>query len=360
MTKIKPTKQSDKKTGRNKAERRYRAVRFQQGKHTLYAFCAPATELWSFLSINRRDTNKDEGYQRVLPNSRLRAVAAYVRGGNAIPNSLLVSFEENTKFDEQTSEIIIPSGTDVGWVIDGQHRLAGAHLANEENETLYEFCVIAAIGLDIEKQIELFITINREAKGVPTSLVLDLLGKLPQKRPGDVANERAADLAKALRDDPDSPLYRRIVIDSPRSRQVSLTNFVRKVTPVVHTERGRIAEYSFEQQRSILNNYFLGIKNTFSEEWKRDSSIFFKTIGFGALMNIFVKVFDQAVSRYSSFTSEDVQRMFSLIDDFDFNQWSTHGSGTKAESDAADDLWIDLSRAIKEEEEKGTLRKLKL
>jgi len=284
----KANKQSGKKTGLNPSERRYSAQKFRQGDHSLYVFCAKASELWEFLSINRRDTDKNEGYQRVLPNSRVQSVASYVREGHLIPNSILVSFD-NAEYDAQSGEIVIPPGSDVGWVIDGQHRLAGAYEAAKDRSDDYEFCVVAAIGLEQRRQIELFITINREAKGVPSSLVLDLLGHIPKKRASDIANERAADIARALRDNDDSPLHNRIVLDGPRSRQVSMVNFVRKVTPYVHIERGMLRDFSLEEQYTIFSNYFIAIKDTYSEEWSRENSIFFKTVGFGAMLNVFEK-----------------------------------------------------------------------
>ena len=93
----------------------------------------------------------------------------------------------------------------------------------------------------MQEQIEQFVTINREGKNVPTSLYLDLLKRLPHvKKPGEVAAERAADIANELRHKKDSIFYGRIsVTTSPRQgQQVSMVNFVRKLTPYVNPERG--------------------------------------------------------------------------------------------------------------------------
>ena len=45
---------------------------------------------------------------------------------------------------------------------------------------------------------------------VPTSLYLDLLGKLPNKKAGDFAKERASDIANQLKRDEDWYSFRRI------------------------------------------------------------------------------------------------------------------------------------------------------
>jgi len=48
------------------------------------------------------------------------------------------------------------------------------------------------------------------------------------------------------------------------------------------------------------------------------------------------------------------------VDDFDFSQWSSHGSGNKAEQAAAADFTIDLARSLSKQSEEGSIRKLKL
>lgn len=355
----KPAKQSEKKQGKLDAPISVDCIELVQGTSKLYVFVMKASELWNMVSINRRDTDKNEGYQRVLPNSRVKAVSAYINDGNPIPNSILVAFD-NATFDAKSKQLHIPAGTDVGWVIDGQHRLAGAHEASIQYSKDYELVVIGLLDADEDKQIEYFVTINREAKGVPTSLVLDLLKKIPRQKPADVANERAADLARALREENTSPLFARIVIDSPSKGQISLVNFVRKVTPLVHQQSGRLKIYTFEQQKTIISNYFQAIKEVYKEEWRKENPVFFRTVGFGALMNVFDRVFNECTDRYSSFAPADIKRLLDLVADFDFGQWTEYGSGNKAETDAAQDFLIDFERAVAKEDEKGKLKQLKL
>lgn len=355
----KPAKQSEKKQGKLDAPIAVDCLEVAQNGQKLYVFPMRASDLWDMVSINRRDPEKDEGYQRVLPNSRVKAVTSYIQDGNAIPNSILIAFD-NAKYDAASKQLHIPAGSDVGWVIDGQHRLAGAHEAARQFGKDYELVVIGLLNADEDKQVEYFVTINREAKGVPTSLVLDLLKRLPRRKPADVANERAADLARALRDDKLSPLYSRIVIDSPSKGQISLVNFVRKVNSLVHQQTGRLRSYTFEQQKAILSNYFQAIKEVYRDEWRKDNLVFFRTVGFGALLNVFERIFNECTDRYSSFTTADIKRLLDLVADFDFGQWVEYGSGNKAETDAAQDFLIDFDRAINRQEEKGALKKLKL
>lgn len=342
----KPAKAAEPKQGKAAVALTVPAFRLVQGKTTLAVFAMSATELWTIASINRRNRDKDEGYQRVLPQSRVSAISKYIQSGWNIPNAIVLALN-GAKFDDTGSNLIIPAGHDVAWVIDGQHRLAGAHEAMQASgQDRYDFAVVAFLDISEEEQVEQFITINREAKGVPASLVLDLLDKMPRKNPSDAANERAADLAKELDRDESSPFYGRIVIDRPQGRQLSLVNFVRKTAPLVHVERGRLRTFTLEQQKQIFINYFTGIRTVFSSEWERRESIFFKTVGFGAMMNIFEGIFNTVTEQKGAFRVEDVVEALRLVADFEFEQWSAHGSGTKAESEAAKDFSIDFDRAM--------------
>jgi DGQHR domain-containing protein len=218
--------------------RRYKAVQTMSGAHTLYMFTAPASELWGLLQINRRTEDKNEGYQRALSSGRVAAIARFIEAGNTIPTAVIVSLDAGASFDESSNEILVPDGSSVGWVIDGQHRLAGAHEA-ANNGINVNIPVVAFIGLSQDEQINQFITINREARGVPTSLYLDLLGSLKNRKPQDEARERASDIASDLRRDENSPIYDRIVVTRPpKTGELSLTNFVRKVAPLIIRDRG--------------------------------------------------------------------------------------------------------------------------
>src|SRR5262249_14343575 len=139
---------------------------FTQGTETLVFFVASAKVLWDLVQINKREEDKDQGYQRALSPARADKIARFIEKGNVLPTSVLISFDEGTKLDKNNSVIVVPNKADAGWVIDGQHRLAGAHKA----EIDIQVPIIAFVGLDLEEQIKCFVTINREQVGVPSSL----------------------------------------------------------------------------------------------------------------------------------------------------------------------------------------------
>jgi DGQHR domain-containing protein len=123
------------KHGENPRRVTVSCVEVEQGKTHLYLFKMKASKLWQLLSINRRDPDKEEGYQRVLSSGRVHSVSEFIKKRNPIPLGIVVSLNE-ARYDSAKSTLSIPSGTDVGWVIDGQHRLAGAHQAAVDGDDM--------------------------------------------------------------------------------------------------------------------------------------------------------------------------------------------------------------------------------
>jgi DGQHR domain-containing protein len=347
--KAKASKETSKKTGNAKAPLKFDAIKFSQGEQTMYLFTSKASVLYDSLSINRRVENKDEGYQRTLSLGRVQAIAKFVqRKKTAIPSAIIVCFDEGD-FDAESGVLSIPSGKDVGWVIDGQHRLAGCHAAAQEGVDI-ELAVVGFVGLDEKKQIEQFVTINRESKNVPTSLYLDLLKKLPFKNAADSAKERATDIATQLRRDEDSVFFERIAItSSPKDGQISLVNFVRKIAPLVSQDKGLLGTYTVREQTKVVNNYFKALSVCFPKEFDRKGSIFFKTIGFGALWNVFQNFFSQTLKKYGGFQVKDALAVFNELKSFDFDSWREYGTGSQAELSAADDLRTALLLAFRDD-----------
>jgi DGQHR domain-containing protein len=350
-----PAKQSGKKTGGLKQEISIPALKVTQGDHVFYAFVIKASKLWPMISINRREEEEDRGYQRVLSTARTSAVAKHIKAGNPIPNSILISLDAG-KYAKQDGMLTIPAGKDIGWVIDGQHRVAGAYEALPDVDI--EFCVFAFVNVEQTFQIEQFVTINSEAKGVPTSLVYDLLSYLPSKTTAaEIARERAITIAKELRTEASGPFKNRIVTtQSPKNGQISITNFVRKVSPLLHPEKGNLKSHTQLEQQIIIRNYFDGIKITFPEQWKKSDNIFFKTIGFGAMMNLFEDIFHFAVTEQTGFAPQDVHSVLRDAEDFDFAQWRSTGTGNKAEQDAALEFKTVLLRARSKNPDRKGLR----
>ncbi len=311
-------------------------ISFRQGEHDLVCLTANAKQLWELVKINKREEDKDVGYQRALSEGRADKIARFIDKGNVLPGSVIISFEGDTKIDKAKSQIIVPNRADAGWVIDGQHRLAGARRAKSD----IQLPVVAFVGLSLEEQVNCFINVNREQIGVPSSLYYDLLKFLPPtKTDSEVAKERAADLASRLKSDESSPFYGRIVVTiAPKRGEISLTNFVRKLSPLLKRPDGRLTQFLDDEREGVLNNFYNALHQVFPAEYKKVDSIFFKTLGFGALINVLPTFLDMCLTHYHGFRVADAVLLFRKIDYFDFAAWHKVGTGSGAEIQAGEDL----------------------
>jgi len=91
------TKQKTRKTATRASRAKsieFKCITFHQGQTQLILFVANAKALWEIVDVDRRAENKDEGYQRALSGARVAKVANFIDGGNVIPNSVLISFDE--------------------------------------------------------------------------------------------------------------------------------------------------------------------------------------------------------------------------------------------------------------------------
>ncbi len=336
--------------------KRYPCIASKQGKYNIVVFPIPAKELYNLVKINRREEDKRKGYQRALLPNRTNLIAKFIDEGNAIPTNIVVAFDKAT-LSADGKFIEIEEVEDAGWVIDGQHRLAGASEAKED----ITVAVTGFLNLSTQDQINQFITINREAKRVPTSLYLDLLPEMRnlQKNEAELAKERAVDLANAMKVDETSTFFNRIVaLKSPTRGQLSLTNFVRKVSPLVHRNTGILRGRTEREQRAMIENLYGALSDIFPKHYEESDSVFFRTVGFGGVMNAFPKIHDITLGRTrDSFTRPDVVETLKTVSDFDFGAWKKFGTGSAAEILAGKELSDALETAAgPKDEDAGTLK----
>lgn len=322
------------------------AIPVKQGNLTLYLTAIKASVLWRLTQINRRSEDKEEGYQRAISNSRVRAVSKYISSGGVLPGSIVVSFDSG-RYSASTRKLRLPDLKNIGWIIDGQHRLAGAKEASAKGADLL-LPVIALLELPLERQIELFVTINKEARGVPASLYIDLLDSLPKKKTErELTDERIADIARGLDRDELSPFHQRIIFTrNAHAGEISLNNFARILRPHIARPAGTISLYTPHEQEGAVNNYYKALKASFPKPFKKDNSIFYRTLGFGAVFRAFPLVFNLANSRHNAFSVSAITKVFAEVPDFDFDKWDQAGTGSAAEIAAGEDFITAINDAF--------------
>jgi len=336
-------------------------VKLTQHNRNIFLFSLDAKTLWNILQINVRSADKDEGYQRALSNSRAEDISNFISARGLISPALIVSLNNST-FDQESSTLIIPNVEDAGWVIDGQHRLRGAYLAAISDKSVnLNLPVVAFSDLSEDEQIVQFVTINKEAKGVPTSLYYDLLNRLPHnKTPAEKAKEIATEIARTLTKDMDSVFYERVIfIRSPKKGELSVNNFVRKISPLLTENKGSLGtNFTQQNQTKIIDNYFTALKIVFPEQFSSRNYRFFGTLGFGAAINAFDTVFSLTRTEFGTFTIEDIAKVLQIADEHNFSNWDQHGTGVAAETAVGNDFKAVIAARAREVKKTDSILRL--
>jgi DGQHR domain-containing protein len=312
----------------------------QQG-HTMYSFVATSTDLLRICTVSRREEDSEKGYQRHLKESRLRQVARYIDDDKGvIPNNIIINFFGDA-VTYTHGRLRFPKNRVSAWVIDGQHRLFGFKYAKHP----YSLLVMAFLDLDLREQVDIFTVINTEQRKLPTSLALDLL-----KFTGDPEKDldtRCRELVARLNDESDSPWYQGINMTGEGTGIISLVNFVRKLRPHLDLN-GVLSNYTFEEQYGAMANYWRAIRAVFVDQWAARGSLLTKTVGFGAIMNVFQTVFTKTLTLHGGeFKVSDLIEVFKLIKDFQFDSETLGaGAGNKAEMAGAKVIVEELTAAI--------------
>jgi DGQHR domain-containing protein len=332
------------------------AIPVQQGQHVFYLFTMPASKLFRLLQINQRSEDKREGYQRILSPSRVKSIERYIVAGRRVPGAIIAAFDQGS-FDPDARILTLPKDENAGWVVDGQHRLVGAFQASEEGSDIW-LPTVGLLGASLPDQIELFVTINREARGVPASLYIDLLKDLPRlKTEREIIEERVADIARRLNNEELSPFSQRIIFTrTAKAGEISLVNFARIFRPLLDRTSGTLGIYTELEQEGAITNYYKALSVAYPEAWRRE--IFFRTIGFGGVWRAFPLIFTLTNSRFKGFTVSAIAKIFSGIRDFDFEGWGQLGTGSAAEIQAGNDLIARIRDAYSSEDSPSVVLKL--
>lgn len=142
-----------------------------QNDKTFYLAIFPKHILQTTTFVSRREQSQLEGFQRNLNEARAKDIAKYFDERNGvIPSPLILSAQENADFRYNDGVISFNNLPSCFMVLDGQHRLYG--LLKTEND--YYFPVAIFNNLSSEDEVNLFIDINTNQKGVPATLLLDI------------------------------------------------------------------------------------------------------------------------------------------------------------------------------------------
>lgn len=335
-----------------------RAIRYTQNGRVFYATAIPAGDIIERSRVDIWSADGDgaeAGYQRAPSAVRLRDIANYVGGKDAIlPAGGLFNARSadgaayGTKLDfrpdpEETGSIqsgtlTIPPAALPLWIVDMQHRLGGLQRAIESDgrDDLRAFPILVTIadGLDRLEEVEQFELINTTQKKVRTDLARRLMtiqaekpdGRLDLDKRGKLWEARGPIVADWL--NRRGEIWKGRIIPPNKSKTempqgiVRETSFVTSLKPILQTPLfQRIPD---EQVAELVDRYWVAVSRVFSDAFARPKeSVIQKTPGVFSLHLVLPEVVELVRSRQKDLSVDElattIESWTELGDDF----WST-------------------------------------
>lgn len=255
-----------------------------QEKPPIYLAAIPGEWLLKRTSPSWRLEDPEDGFQRVVKETRAKAVAtAVLNQHKTFPNAIVLATDK-IGFDSTRGEIKIPNKTKF-LVVDGQHRLWAQKYS--DFKAIYA-CTIHC-GLDEVKMAELFIEINNNQKRVPSSLRWDLVRLVrPDEDPFGIV---ASDLVYELATSETSPLFQRIDLTGEQSeiglKQGSIAPEFRHI---LSAQNSPFKETNFDVLVDCVIKYLAAIKSMDADGWRKGTSAFYQARVLRGLIRILPEI----------------------------------------------------------------------
>lgn len=183
-----------------------------------------------------------------------------------------------------------------------------------------EIIITLCQNLATSEAARIFLNINTEQRPVPKSLIYDLFGEVVDDE--DHAINRAADIARELNEEPDSPFYKTIKFPgTPRGvGRLELSTFVSalklhlKPDGVFQTHHLR----SLVHQRDAMNNFFTAIQEYYQKEkiWNsKTKNPFLKAAGFNGAVDYLTGTLIRKCAEEGSFQVKTIKQCLGLEQD---------------------------------------------
>ena len=237
----------------------------------------PSKVNWDLLE--RRIASSEKAYQRQIIRRKIDELVQYyeqcrqARDLPSIPGAVIISCDETLKFEEATpgawvGVLKVPEREGILRAIDGQHRLLALH-ADIERFGGEPFTVPAVIfdRLPEDHVVQMFVTINAKHTRLNSSHLVSLSGRQLYR---DESLAAAHDIARALNDREDSPLYgdiKLLGVGRGHVAQAPLAQELKKLFAAEAFGAGRKGEAFREESRRFFVNYLKQVAQLFSAAW---------------------------------------------------------------------------------------------
>lgn len=146
------------------------ATEVTHNDYRFYSAVMPGKQLLRSCFVSRRNEDPRQGFNRSLSASRARDIARYLDRGQTIPTNVILSAQPGVRLSYSDGKLSWHAVEEGFLVLDGQHRLFSMNYTQRD----YSFVVALFDGLSRIDEVQLFIDINTNQKGVPPALLLDI------------------------------------------------------------------------------------------------------------------------------------------------------------------------------------------
>ncbi len=259
----------------------------------IYAFGIDGKHVPRFAAVSRarRDDETDDfalaGYQRPEVSRHIAEIRAYLESeGAMVPNAVVLAFDPTVTFEEtakrshgeaaRTGMLKIPLSGDgerkVGFVVDGQQRIAAIREAELENG--FPMFAIGFVARSEAEQKEQFLLVNA-TKPLPRGLIHELLPGVEGRLPSHLEARRVpAALVEILNNDKRSPLYRTIRTATNPAGWITDNSMLRMLENSLSDgllwEIGDTVDDSedLEQMTYVLFHFWGAVKEVWTDIWE--------------------------------------------------------------------------------------------
>src|SRR5215211_2616604 len=229
--------------------------------------------------LERRIGSNEKAYQRQIIRRKIEELVQYyeqcrqARDLPSIPGAVIISCDERLRFEPMAENVPmgtlkVPEREGILRAIDGQHRLLALHAALDTFGA-DPFTVPAIIfdQLPEDHVVQMFVTINAKHTRLNASHLVSLSGRQLYR---DEALATGHDVARALNDREDSPLYgdiKLLGVGRGRVAQAPLAQELKKLFAESGVFTGKRAGDMHEEAKKFFVNYFKQIALVFGGAW---------------------------------------------------------------------------------------------
>lgn len=304
----------------------------------LFSLALRPSDIFKYTRVSRVNEDAESGFQRALDGHRVKRIAEYIKDGKVVPGTIILSAQDPNRinYSTTTNKITFPAEEGFFLVIDGQHRLYGSVKAEEDFDCDITIPVSIFTNLTHAEEVQYFIDINGNQKGVSKTLRIELTKFLVEEESIDALRLR---LFEDFNSDPKSSLFGHLSATQRSFGYISHVPFKAALDRIL--DKDPLKKFSYEKKKKLLNNYLSGIFENLEEV--EQSKRLYQSAFFQAIFRVFEKACEISLMYHRNYSEKAFSEIFKFMQDLNFETHS--GSNEEAINNLAKEisLMLDVS-----------------